>query len=91
MPKVIATAQIEDAEQFEKGFRTHGELYRSQTISKPIHYSVEGDRIVICFEPQDLGTYLKILDSPTTAEAMALDGVKKETVKIVVLDRELEL
>ncbi len=28
------------------------------------------------------------MDSPETAEAMALDGVKRETVKVFVLDKE---
>ena len=31
MPKVVITAQVEDAVKWEEGFRTHGELFRSQT------------------------------------------------------------
>ena len=34
-----------------------------------------------------MDTYLKILDSEETHKAMAFDGVKRETVKIAVLDR----
>jgi hypothetical protein len=30
-----------------------------------------------------------VLESPATAEAMAFDGVRQETVKVYVLDREL--
>ncbi len=91
MPKVIATAEIEDPTQFENGFRTHADLFRSQTISKPINYAIDGNRIVICFEPDDLDTYLKILESPATAEAMATDGVKQDSVKITVLENEFEI
>jgi len=31
------------------------------------------------------------LDSPATAEAMAFDGVKRETVKVFVLDKTFEV
>jgi hypothetical protein len=34
---------------------------------------------------------MKILDSPATAEAMAFDGVKRETVKVFVLNKELKI
>jgi hypothetical protein len=36
MPKVVITAQIEDPDKWEKRFRTHGPLFRSQTVTKPI-------------------------------------------------------
>jgi len=45
---------------------------------------------VICFEPVDLDTFLEILESPATAEAMAFDGVNSDTVKIHVLDMEFD-
>jgi hypothetical protein len=32
---------------------------------------------------------MKILDSPATVEAMTFDGVRQETVKVFVLDKEL--
>jgi hypothetical protein len=34
---------------------------------------------------------MKMLDSPAMAEAMAFDGVKRETVKVFVLDKELKV
>lgn len=91
MAKVIATIQVEDGSKFEQGFRTHGDLFRSQTISKPICFSVNGNEVTILFEPDDLDTYLKILDSEETHKAMAFDGVKRETVKIAVLDKEFKI
>ena len=36
MPKVVITAQVEDAMKWEKGFRTHGSLFKSQTVLKRI-------------------------------------------------------
>jgi hypothetical protein len=91
MPKVIVTAEVEDAAKWEEGFRTHGELFRSQTIDKPISFAVTGpNQVVVLFEPGDLEKYMQILDSPATAEAMDLDGIKRETVKVVVLDKEFD-
>ena len=93
MPKVIVTAEVEDSVEWEKGFRTHVDLFRSQYgINKPIHFAViEGNQVAVCFEPDDMETYMKGFNSPATAEAMAVDGVKRETVKVYVLDRELEV
>lgn len=91
MPIVIATAQVEDAAKWEQGFRTHGDLFRSQTVNKPIHFNVSAqNEVVICFEPDDLDKYMEILDSRVTEEAMELDGVKRDTVKILALDREFD-
>ena len=91
MPKVIITAQVEDAAKWEEGFRTHGELFRSQTVNSPIHFYVSPqNEVTICFEADDLDTYLDILDSQETAEAMKFDGVKRETVKVIPLDREFD-
>ena len=92
MPKVVVTAQVEDPVKWERGFRTHGDLFRSQSVTKPISFAtIEGNQVGICAEPDDLDTFMKILDSPATAEAMAFDGVKRETVKVFVLDKEFKV
>ena len=92
MPKVIAIAQVEDATKWEQGFRTHGDLFKSQTVSKPIHFTATIDNeVAVCFEPDDLNKFLDIVDSPATKEAMEFDGVKRETVKFFVLDKEFDL
>ena len=92
MPKVIAIAQVEDLSKWEEGFATHSELFKSQTVSSPIHYMTDkaSDQVTICFEPSDLDTFLKIMDTPETAEAMKNDGVKRETVKFFVLNKKME-
>ena len=92
MPKVLVTAQVEDSVKWETGFRTHGELFRSETVSKPIHVAtITGNEVACCFEPEDVDTFLKGMDSPETAEAMAFDGVKRETVKVFVLDKKFRV
>lgn len=91
MPRVIVTAQVEDAAKWEEGFRTHGELFKTQTVNKPIHFTVtELNEVVALFEPDDLDKYMQILDSPATAEAMDFDGIKRDTVKIFELDRKFD-
>ena len=87
MPKVVVTAQVEDPVKWEKNFRTHGSLFRSQTVNRPVSFAtIEGNHVAVCLEPDDLDTCMKILNSPATVEAMTFDGVKQETVKVFVLD-----
>ncbi len=92
MPKVIVTGQVEDPVKWEEGFRTHGELLRSMTIKRPINFStIEGNEVAISSEPDDLKTFMDIMDSPAVAEAMKSDGFKQDTVKIFVLDKEFKV
>ncbi len=90
MPKVVVTAQVEDSVKWEEGFRTHGDLFRSQTVTTPIDIAIEGNEIAVCMEPENLETYLSILDSPATVEAMDFDGVNRETVKVYVFNKEFQ-
>lgn len=92
MTKVIITAEVEDAAKWEKGFRSHGDLFKKMTISKPIQISTnDKNEACVCSEPEDLDTYMEIFNSPATAEAMAYDGVKRDTVKVFVLDKEMKI
>ncbi len=89
MPRVVVTAQVEELVKWEEGFRTHGDLFRSQTVSGPIGIATnEGNEVAVCFDASDLDRFLQGMDSQETAEAMAVDGVKRETVKVFVLDKE---
>ena len=89
MPKVVITAQVEDTAKWEAGLRTHGELFRSQTVTTPIGIGInEDNEVALYLEPADLDKFMEILDSPATAEAMAVDGVKRETVKVFAMKKE---
>ena len=49
MARVVVTAQVEDAVKWEKSFRTHGDLFRSQTVTKPINFAtIEGNMVALC-------------------------------------------
>jgi len=91
MSRIIITAQVEDSTNWENGFRTHGDLFNAYTATA-IHFTATDDNeVAILWEAADLNTFLEQLDSPETAAAMAADGVKTDTVKVFVLDKDLNL
>ncbi len=91
MPKVVVTARVEDSVKWEEGFRTHGDLFRSETVTTPISFAINvANEVAVSFEPANLDTFMKGMASQATADAMAVDGVKRETVKIYVMDKEFQ-
>ena len=92
MTKVLIIAQVENSAKWEAGFRSHVDLFRKMTLSKPINFATtDNNEAAVCGEPDDLNKYMEILNSPATAEAMAFDGVKRDTVKVFILDKEVKL
>ena len=88
MAKIIITAKVEDAAKWEEGFRTHGDLLRSMT-STVSYFTISADNeLTIYADVDDVDKYFEVLDSPATEEAMAFDGVLRDTVKVSVLDKE---
>jgi hypothetical protein len=88
MPRIILTAEVENSAQWEAKFRTHGALLHSMGTSVTYFGTTDGNVVALYAEPADLDQWFAVMDSPDTAAAMALDGVKKETVKVFVLDKE---
>ena len=91
MPRVVITAEVKDIEAWEKGFRTHGDLFKQMGVSRMEYATGPGNRVAVCGDTTDLEAYLQILNSPATADAMAHDGVNRETVQMFVLDKGLEV
>ena len=90
MAKIIITAEVEDVEAWENGFRTHGELFKEQTIHT-VDFTATSDReVALVFECVDLDKCLELMDSSATEAAMKFDGVKRETVKFFVLDKQFK-
>ena len=91
MPRIIITAQVENSAKWEEGFRTHGALFNDYTATA-IHFTTTDDNeVAILWEVADVGKFKEHLDAPETAEAMSADGVKRESVKVFVLDKEFDL
>ena len=91
MPMVIITAQVQDPVKWEAGFRTHGDLFRSYALRAPVHFTMAGNEVAVCVEPEDLDTFRQAIESKASVEAMAFDGVNPETVQMFVLDQEIKL
>jgi hypothetical protein len=87
MPRVLVTAEVDDLQKWEKGFRTHGDLFRQMGVSHMEYGITEGNCIAVCGETSNLDAYMKVFNSQATAEAMAVDGVKRQTVRLFVLDK----
>ena len=88
MARVIITAKVEDSGKWEEGFRTHSELLKSMT-STVTYFTISADNeLTLYAEPDDVDKFLEVMESPATEEAMAYDGVLRDTVKIAVLDKE---
>lgn len=91
MPKIVVTAQVQDPVKWEAGFRTHGDLFRSMKVHDAMHYAITGDEISVFGDTENLEAFMRVMNSPATVDAMAIDGVRRETVKLVVFDKELRL
>ena len=90
MSMVVVTAQVDDVAEWEEKFRTHGDLFLKQTISKVDLGSTDGGHVVCKFHVDDLDAFFEVLGSPETAEAMEGDGVDKESVNVFVIDRRFD-
>ena len=91
MSRIIITAQVEDSANWENGFRSHVGLFKDYTATA-IHFAATDDNeVAILWEVANQDRFLELLDAPETAEAMAQDGVIRETVKVYVLDKEFNL
>lgn len=88
MARIIITAKVEDAEKWEQGFRGHGDLLRTMT-STATYFTISKDNEVTLYaDVDDVDKYMEVLDSPATQEAMSMDGVMPDTVRVSVLDKE---
>jgi hypothetical protein len=57
----------------------------------PVHYGLEGNWAAVMMDVKDVDHYNQSMRSPATAEAMAADGVLRETVKMFVLDKKVNV
>jgi hypothetical protein len=56
-------------------------VFRTYTLRGPIQYTITGNEVALIMEPESLDAFTRAMESQATVEAMALDGVKRETVK----------
>jgi hypothetical protein len=91
MPKLLVIAEVEDRAQWEESFRTHDVLFRSlRVFASPIRFGTNHNNEVAVLEDVDtIERALATFRVPEVIEAMKIDGVKRETVKDFIIDKEL--
>jgi len=90
MERVIITAEVEDAGKWEKNFRTHKKLFKGYT-AKLVRYTAADGQVAILWNVKSANKMLARMQEPETIEAMEADGVKRDTVKVYVLDNKMGL
>ena len=92
MPKVVVVGQVEDTTKWEEGFRTHGDHFKNNMgVTGAIGFAInEGNEVAVCFEPADEAHFMAAMQTPENIAAMEQDGVKRDTVKVYVMDREFQ-
>ena len=91
MAMVVITAKVEDVMKCEGGFRTHGKHFKNMGVTGPIGIAInDGNEVALCFEPADVATFMSRLDTPENVAAMEHDGVKRDTVRVYVMDRTFQ-
>jgi hypothetical protein len=89
MAKVLVTAEVKDRAQWEKSFRSHGEMFRSSGVKGTTLVGInENNEVAVLQEIDDPVTAMDNLNTPEYIKAMEADGVKRDTVKTFVLDKE---
>ena len=91
MARIVVTAQVEDSREWEAQFRTHVDLFRSNNLNTIYYATTEDNEVATYSDVDDVDAYMAFMESDAIAQAMAEDGVKRETVKVYVLDKELPL
>lgn len=88
MTMVILSADVEDSTTWEREYRTHGDLFKAAGIGS-VQYNVSDDgHVVMCTDVDDVGAYMAFINSQSTQDAMKNDGVKRDTVSVIVLDKQ---
>jgi hypothetical protein len=92
MATFLITAQVNDLTAWEKGFRTHSDLFAEYGLEAPILYGLGDDnRIAVLMETDDEAALTATLRSPDTIAAMQSDGVRTDTVRMIQLDKQMEI
>lgn len=88
MAMIVLTADVEDGATWEREYRTHGDLFEAAGLGT-MHYTVsDNGHVVMCTDVDDVDSYMEFMSSQSTQDAMKNDGVKRDTVKLFVLDKE---
>ena len=89
MAKFLVTAEVEDRTEWEESFRTHGALFAGFGFKSPIVIGTnDNNEVAVLISVDDVQAAMAILSSPDNVQAMEADGVKRDTVRALILDKE---
>lgn len=92
MTKIVVTAEVEDLEAWERGFRSHRDLFQEMGFASVYEYSIgKSSEVAVCVDVGDVDAFLASLDSPDNVAAMEADGIKRDTVRVFVFDKALQI
>ena len=72
---IAVRAEVEDVDAWRAGFKTHGDLFKSQGVSVAYMGTTESNSVIGVFETNDVDEFIRIFNDPATAEAMANDKI----------------
>jgi len=92
MPRIVLTAEVQDTETWEQAFRTHADLFREMGHASVYEYGIgDNNEVVVTVDVGDADAFLESLASDENVAAMENDGVNRDTVKVWVVDKALNL
>ncbi len=72
---VVVRHEVKHADHWREQFKTHGELFQTQSVSE-VHLGACGeDKVVAVFVTTNLDEFLRIFNDAATADAQANDGI----------------
>ncbi|MGD8340520.1 MAG: hypothetical protein PVH89_07030 [Gammaproteobacteria bacterium] len=92
MPRIVLTAEVEDTGKWESEFRGHRDLFREMGHASVYEYAIgDNNEVAVCVDVSDAAAFLESLQSDENVSAMKNDGVKRDTVKVFVVDKSLPI
>ena len=90
MPRIVTTMHVDDLDSWLERVPSRGEVYRLLT-GHPVEYgTTDQGEVILSFEVDDLEAFFTAIRSQAFMEVLAVDGVRRETAKIHVLDRKVD-
>ena len=72
---IAVRAEVENVEAWRRGFKTHGDPFKSQGVSVAYMGTTDGNSVIGVFDTDDVDEFMRVFSDPATAEAMANDRI----------------
>ena len=72
---IAVRAEVEDVSAWREGFKTHGDLFKSQGVANAFMGADSQNTVIAVFETNDADEFMRVFNDPATARAMENDGI----------------